>query len=356
LLLWPTIQSHLIICPSICFSASGHYLAEDLTNKLFCKHAGKSDCIDKLRQQVSHWLSDADLYIDLVNLRGRASVPIRTIDPIRADLRFADIVITRLGSSRDAGDQHPSYSQDPEPDTTGRVARLSGADASFSIPVCLLLSHGYLAPLPLESSESGDTVPVEFSTRASLPAHFSETFLNFVATFSKTFQLLDIKEDEQEEDEEVVGDEAKAEVEVKDSEKEDAPTPASPNPSFSASVTNSPTKLHHHGFHHYRAKLSQSSPKLTSALHLDGRDHHSYLAPQNQKTFLQQHPLIRHPKQILQQSMKKNVVETINSAWCAKWSNKVLRKLEDAEGDLGYSGKMEVGVMRGDVETVEAVM
>jgi hypothetical protein len=220
----------------------------------------------------------------------------------------------------------------------------------------LLPSHGYLAPPPPESSESGDTVPVEFSARASLPAHFSETFLDFVATFSKTFQLLDIKEDEQEEDEEVVGDEAKAEVEVKDSEKEDAPTPASPNPSFSASVTNSPTKLHHHGFHHYRAKLSQSSPKLTSALHLDGRDHHSYLAPQNQKTFLQQHPLIRHPKQILQRSMKKNVVETINGAWCAKWSNKVLRKLEDAEGDLGYSGKVEVGVMRGDVETVEAVM
>jgi hypothetical protein len=54
--------------------------------------------------------------------------------------------------------------------------------------------------------------------------------------------------------------------------------------------------------------------------------------------------------------MKKNVVETINGAWCAKWSNKVLRKLEDAEGDLGYSGKVEVGVMRGDVETVEAVM
>lgn len=337
--LWLTSQSHPITCPSICFSASGDYLGNDLTDKLFSKHAGKSDRIDKLRQEVAHFLSDADLYADFANLRGRASVPLRTTDPIRADLRSADIVVSRLGSSRDAVSEYKSYTQDP--DTTGRVARLSGADAAFSIPVCLLPSHGYLAPPPPESSESEDTVPVDFSVRATLPALFSETFLNFAATFSKTFQLVDIEEDEQQEDEEaaadVVSEESKEEEEAELEKKETKSVPTSPKTPSSPSF-DSPAKSHHHGFHHFRTTLSQKSPKFASALHLDPAQSHKSLA--------EKHPLLRHPKQILQRSVKKSVVEKIDGAWCAKWSNKVLRKLESAEGDLGYSGQVEVGVVR----------
>ena len=346
-LLWLMSQSHPVHYPSICFSVSGHYLSSDLTDKLFDKHAGKSDRIDKLRQQVSHWLSDADLYIDFANLRGRASVPMRTVDPIRADLRFADIVITRLSSSREAGDEHPSYSQDADPDKTGRVARLSGADAAFTIPVCLLPSHGYLAPPPPESSESEDTVPVEFSARASLPAYFSETFLDFAATFSKTFQLVDIEEDEHQEDEDAKDEVQEESKQTTGAEVEDSPTPASPaSPnvptSYSGPTSLSPAKLHRHGFHHYRTKLSQTSPKLASALHLHDNP------AQNQKSILQQHPILRHPKSIIQRNVKKTVVEKINGAWCAKWSNKILRKLEDAEGDLGYSGSVQVHVVWGE--------
>jgi hypothetical protein len=46
--------------------------------------------------------------------------------------------------------------------------------------------------------------------------------------------------------------------------------------------------------------------------------------------------------------VKKSVVEKINGAWCAKWSNKILRQLEDAQGDLGYSGSVQVHVVRGE--------
>jgi hypothetical protein len=355
--LWLTSSSHPVTCPSICFSASGHYLGRDLIlDKLFRKHAGKSDRIDKLREQVSHWLSDADLYIDFTNLRGRASVPMRTVDPIRTDLRSADIVITRLSSSREAGNEHPSYSQDADPDTTGRVARLSGADAAFTIPVCLLPYHGHLAPPPPESSESEDTVPVDFSARASLPAYFSETFLDFAATFSKTFQLVDIEEDEQKEDEEAVDEvkedgKAEASAEADPASPPTSPNPVSPsptNPTSPSSPSNSPAKFHHPHFRHFRTRLSQSSPKLASALHLHDNP------AQNHKTLLQQHPILRHPKTILQRNVKKSVVEKINGAWCAKWSQKILRKLEDAEGDLGYSGSLQVKVVRGEAVGVES--
>lgn len=348
-LLWLMSQSHPLRCPSICLSVSGHYLSSNLTNKLFDKHAGKSDRIDQLRQQVSHWLSDSDTYLDFANLRGRSHVPLRTEDPIRVNLRSADIVITRLSSSREAGDEHPSYSQDADPDKTGRVARLSGVDASFTIPSCLLPSHGYLAPPPPESSESKDTVPVEFSARASLPAYFSKTFLDFAATFSKTFQLVDIEEDEQQEDEDAKDEVQEESKETTGAEVEDnSSTPASPNSpttttsSYSAPNSPSPAKLHRYGFHHYRTKLSQTSPKLASALHLHDNP------AQNQKSILQQHPVLCHPKSIIQRNVKKSVVEKINGAWCAKWSNKILRKLEDAQGDLGYSGSVQVAVVRGE--------
>jgi len=359
--LWLTSQSHPITCPSICFSASGHYLGSELAAKLFRKHAGQSGLLDDLRHQVSHWLSDADLYIDFANLRGRASVPLRTADPIRADLRSADIVVTRLGSSRDAGDEFPSYSQAPEPHTTGRVARLSGADVAFSIPVCLLPSHGYLAPPPPESSDCEDTVPVEYSVRASLPALFSEDFLGFAATFSKSFQLVDIEKDEQkeEEDEEAAGnvveeeeedgkEEAGADEKEREEAKDDDSLPASPaSPKTPTSPSDSPAKPHHHGFHHFRTTFSQKSPRLASALHLGGVGGESQEKKKKKKKQPPPLPaLLRHPKTTLQRSVKKSVVEKIDGAWAAKWSGKVLRKLESAEGDLGYSAEVGVGVVR----------
>jgi hypothetical protein len=46
-------------------------------------------------------------------------------------------------------------------------------------------------------------------------------------------------------------------------------------------------------------------------------------------------------------------VEKVDGAWCAKWSGKVLRKLESAEGDLGYSGSVDVEVVRGEAVGAE---
>ena len=371
-LLWLTSQLQPIACPAICFSAAGNYLGDILTEKLFRGRSGKKDKLNELKKEVSHWLSDADLYLDFASISGLVSVPLRTTDLIQAHLRSADIVVTRLDSPRDAEEKDLNLEQDE--DTTGRVARLSGFDTSFSIPVCLLPSHSYLAPPRPESSECKDTVSVKYSVRATLPADFSETFLDFAATFSKTFQLVDIEKDEQLDDEErggggggggEKGDDEKAEVEVEASEetagekaeaevevevevKDEANAASNPSktPNPAATSTNpstpdpSPVKSHHHHFHHFRTKLSQTSPKLASALHLDGQKQSKHHHP------ILQHPILRHPKSVLQRSVKKSVVEKIDGAWCAKWSSKVLMKLEDAEGDLGYSGVFEVEVGR----------
>ena len=98
------------------------------------------------------------------------------------------MIITRINPKCE---NQPSKESDSN---TGRVAWLKGIDTSFTIPTCLLPSHAYLAPLP-ESSHEDDTAPVAISIRGHLPAHFSEAFLSFAATLSKTSQMLGIEEE-----------------------------------------------------------------------------------------------------------------------------------------------------------------
>jgi hypothetical protein len=150
-------------------------------HKLFRSHATNDDRIAELEREISRWLTSADAYIDVNNLRGQSTVPLRTTQDITADVRFADIVLTRTGA---------------EIENTGRVARNKGIDISFCIPVCLLRAHAYLVPPALTSDvKRANTALVHISARATLPAQFSDAFLSFAATLSKTSQMLDIEVD-----------------------------------------------------------------------------------------------------------------------------------------------------------------
>jgi hypothetical protein len=150
-------------------------------HKLFRSHATNDDRIAELEREISRLLTSADVYIDVNNLRGQSTVPLRTTQDITADVRFADIVLTRTGA---------------EIENTGRVARNKGIDISFCIPVCLLRAHAYLVPPALTSDvKRANTALVHISARATLPAQFSDAFLSFAATLSKTSQMLDIEVD-----------------------------------------------------------------------------------------------------------------------------------------------------------------
>jgi hypothetical protein len=131
-ILWLLSQSHPVTCPSICFSACGAYLGEELLNKLFRRHAADDKRIAGLKKQVTDWLSAADIYLDFARLRGRGSVPLRTTNDIQVELRSADVIITRINPHCET---QPSKEAD---DNTGRVAWLKGIDTSFTIPTCLL--------------------------------------------------------------------------------------------------------------------------------------------------------------------------------------------------------------------------
>lgn len=298
--LWLLSQSHPITCPSICFSACGAYLGDELRTKFFHRHAADDKRIANLESQVLNWLSTAGV-LDFARLRGRASVPLRSSDDIRAELSSTDVVITRINPKRDG-----QASKDAD-ENTGRVAGLKGADTSFTIPTCLLPSHGYLAPLP-KSLDQDDTAPVSIAIRAHLPAHFSDAFLHFAATLSKTGQMLDIEEEAG-----MAADDTdspmcrtdRLEAERQDGKSEDS--------------HDSHSHKHLEGF---RAKIAHG--RIGAAI---------------------KHP-VQHGKQFLHKEVKKTAVDKVDGAWFAKWTNKLLKELEWLDGDVGYSMEIPTGITR----------
>lgn len=280
LLLWALTQSHPISCPSVCFTTSGFYLGDMLKNSMFREHAEDDRRISQLREEVSQWLTDADLYLDFTHLRGRGSVPIRTSNDITADLRSKEVVVTRIGNAANS---------------TGRVATLTGADTIFIVPTVLLPSHAYLKSKP--EKQEDDKASVSMSIRASLPAHFSDTCLSFLATLGKASQMLDIEEEA-----------GLATTETSSSTASDTP------------CTTGDNEASH--LHNFREKMAHG--KVGSAI---------------------KHP-VAHVKEKMHKEVKKGTVDKVDGAWFAKWTNKILRKLEGLDGDIGYSTEIPVQITR----------
>lgn len=286
LFLWLLSQSHPVTCPAVCFSADGRYLGDEILESLFRKHAVEDSRIRQLKQEVSSWLSDADVYLDFMNLVGQSTVPVLTSNKITADLRSNGVALSRLGANITNG---------------GRIGELSGVDAAFVIPTCLLPSHASIAPLP--GKNENDTALVFMAIRASLPAHFSESFLNFAATLSKTSQMLDIEEEAGR-----IGNNK----------------PACPG------VDNQTTEnVNHDQSHENESRIQRLREKLP----------HVHLG------IATKHP-VDHLKQSLHKGIKKTAVDKVDGAWFAKWTNKLLRQLEGLDGDVGYSTEIPVGITR----------
>lgn len=291
LFLWLLSQSHSVTCPALCFSADGRYLGDEILESLFRKHAVEDSRIRQLKHEVSSWLSDADVYLDFMNLTGQSTVPVLTSNKITADLRSNGVALSRLGANIANG---------------GRIGELSGADASFVIPTCLLPSHASIAPLP--EPDENDTAPVFMAIRASLPAHLSESFLNFAATLSKTSQMLDIEEE--------------------------AGRIGNNKPAFPG-IDDETTENDNHDQSHENESHAHRLREKLSHVHLG---------------VVTKHP-IDHLKQSLHKGMKKTAVDKVDGAWFAKWTNKLLRQLEGLDGDVGYSTEIPVSISRNQEES-----
>ena len=130
-----------------------------------------------------------------------------------------------------------------------------------------------------------DALGILMSIRATLPAHFDESCLSFAATLSKAAQMMDIEE----------------------------------------SIVDPPTPMFEEDFdptENFRDKFSRRSKRFGSA--------------------------IKHPLQTahgaFHREMRKATVMTVNGAWFAKWTNKILEQLAWLNGDVGYTFEIPISL------------
>lgn len=319
-------HTHPIDCPSISVAGSGQFLNDLLSKALFKRNLTEDERIRVLETEISEWLSVGEYCVDLANITALAQVPLRSMYDVKAEARSTGITVSRI---------------DTATETSAHMASLAGVDGTFNIPTCLLPHHTHLVP-PEPSAEdlaraekkaqddatrkpslddakqsSGktesllddtvtttaanqepesekskatppdpDTLPISMSIRATLPARFDESLLSFAASLSKAAQMLDINEHF---------------VDPPTPPPIDSPT--DPNDSF-------------------REKWAKKSSRMGSA--------------------------IKHPWQSAQgrfhREMRKTGVMSMNGAWFAKWTNKILEQMEWLNGDVGYTFEVPISL------------
>jgi len=320
-LLWLASHTHPIDCPSISVAGSGHWLNSMLSHFIFRRHLTDDQRIRELEREVSEWLSVGEYCVDLANITALGQVPLRSVYNIKAEIRSTNIAVSRI---------------DVEDNSSAQMASLAGVDGTFVIPTCLLPNHSHLVPPEPSASEvfeatekkkqeenekrdqakpktvaevtitnpegveqrpsedqsvnEEDSVDIDalgilMSLRVTLPAHLDESCLSFAATLSKAAQMMDIEE----------------------------------------SIVDPPTPVFEEDFdltENFRDKFSRKSKRFGSA--------------------------IKHPLQTahgaFHREMRKATVMTVNGAWFAKWTNKILEQLAWLNGDVGYTFEIPVSL------------
>ena len=299
LLLNPLSYFHPITIASITAAGSGKWLQHTLHENIF-KHYGESDTgIRKLERRVSSWLSDANFVLQLVDIKALANVPLSTNNDITSQLKINDVL---------------AYRTLPKEVDLREVVRLGGADANVTIPSFLLPHHEHvLPPEPTEEDErrqeeevkQADGLPKEvqatkelertlkdettvpFSAHAQLPAVFDQELLDFIAALVKAVKIIEMEKD--------------------------------PEVQEVAEALSDADSIH--------SIESATSPTKRSL-----RD-----------VALQLNTNMKRSMKVVNDGMRRVGIDAVaNDRFIAKLVGKITKKLETAQGDLGYSGEIPV--------------
>jgi hypothetical protein len=291
-----------------------------LSQFIFRRHLTDDQRIRDLEREISEWLSVGEYCVDLADITALGQVPLRSVYNIKSEIRSTNVAVSRI---------------DVEDNSSAQMASLAGVDGTFVIPTCLLPNHSHLVPpepsvlevfeatekkkqqqqeenekrdqikpkvtrtdtkglereinedqsTKEEESVDIDALGILMSIRVTLPAHFDESCLSFAATLSKAAQMMEIEE----------------------------------------SIVDPPTPVFEKEFdltENFRDKFSRRSKRFGSA--------------------------IKHPLQTahgaFHREMRKATVMTVNGAWFAKWTNKILEQMAWLNGDVGYTFEIPVSL------------
>ena len=302
----------------------------------FFKHYSQSDAeVRRLEGRISAWLADANFAVGLTDLFCTAQVPVDTDYDIECKFKIGDLMAHRTL---------------PEAVNLTQVVHLGGADATFVLPSYLLPHHEHLYPpiltdfdeLKIEQEieeakgtpqavrmkkdlerRRKDETCMKISVHGHLPALFDQQLLNFVAATVKATKVIEVEKGH----EELVLKRAatdKLEMEIRrvDSVASESVRTADDDASASSAESDAPTA----GSQESVPVSVQSAPSMKSGSGFKARMNNTFKG-MNTK---------------IQDGWRKAGIQTVNvvanDRWIASIVGRIMRKLEKAQGDVGYSG------------------
>ncbi|KAK1810432.1 hypothetical protein LTR12_015200 [Friedmanniomyces endolithicus] len=345
---------HVINIESISVAGSGRFAAAMLQQEIFKNYASDSMELRRLERRVKTWLADANFCLELVDINGMAQVPLSTAWHIVGWLKFNDIM---------------AYRTAPEKAEVAQVVRLGGADATATIPTFLLPHHEHVVPEEpteeefahlTEEIDEADGIPktaqmkekarkvrkdeatISISVHASLPATFDQSLLDFVAALVKATKIIELEKEFDEVEKGI--DSAATSPQTSPSSPIIADDAASIKSDVSATTENGNVNgKPKTRFKDLTKTLRQNLTDGTTGQQIKdmakdfGHSTGSGIKGLTQKTnsgFESLGHSTRH-------GMKKAWVGgMMNDRWIAKMVGKVALKLQEAQGDVGYSGEI----------------
>ncbi len=345
---------HVINIESISVAGSGRFAAAMLQQEIFKNYATDSMELRRLERRVKTWLADANFCLELVDINGMAQVPLSTAWDIVGWLKFNDIM---------------AYRTAPEKAEVAQVVRLGGADATATIPTFLLPHHEHVVPEEpteeefahlTEEIDEADGIPktaqmkekarkvrkdeaaISISVHASLPATFDQSLLDFVAALVKATKIIELEKEFDEVEKGI--DSATASPSTSPTSPIIADDTASIKSDISATTENGNINgKPKTRFKDLTKTLRQNLKDGTTGQQIKdmakdfGHSTGSGIKGLTQKTnsgFESLGHSTRH-------GMKKAWVGgMMNDRWIAKMVGKVALKLQEAQGDVGYSGEI----------------
>ncbi|KAF2034630.1 hypothetical protein EK21DRAFT_56159 [Setomelanomma holmii] len=333
LMLSPLCYFHPVKFKSVTAAGSGKWFVSLMRQYLFKHYAGQDSEIRRLEARISAWCADANFAVELGPIASEASFPVNMNYNIQCHFKMSDVM---------------AYRALPEAVELQQVVRLGGADAVLTIPTFLFPHHEHIFPkqatefdiMEMEAAikeiegtpkavqarqelerVKNDEASMHVSAHAHLPAQLHQDLLNFVAAIVKATKV--IESDKSFEEARVLRELKRVSTAASDSDADSVATIDTTNTTGTADTTGTSgttgttdtnrTVNSSKGFKDFLKKVDTGFKDASA------------------KTMV---------------GMRKAGVSTVsamaNDRWIASLVGKITRKLEKAQGEVGYSGDVPI--------------
>lgn len=321
LMLFPICYFHTVKFESVSAAGSGKWFVALMRKYLFKHYSSQDGEIRRLEARISAFFSEANFCVELTKIVSGASFPLNTNYDIKCNFEMADVM---------------AYRSLPDAVELKRVVELGGLDAILNVPIFLFPHHEHIFPslptdlekLDLEtqiseaaSSDTANTAKtlqaaktlkqlrkdeanMHVSAHAHLPVVVSQEMLNFIAAIVKATKVIESDKSFEE---------AKVLRELK------------------------------------RVSTNGSDTESVSSMNSAASDATTITEDKSFKAFLRKVDSgFKDASQKTAAGMRKAGVSTVsamaNDRWIASLVGKITRKLEKAQGEVGYSGDVPIGL------------